>query len=70
MSTKLFFTCAITLIGALTLTAQSGTTAEGLKYTVLQSGNGPAPKMGQEVMIQVEGLKSTGKVEFSKANLG
>jgi elongation factor P len=30
----LFFACAITLIGALTLTAQSGTTAEGQKYTV------------------------------------
>ncbi len=70
MSTRLFFACAITLIGALTLAAQSGTTAEGLKYTVLQAGNGPAPKMGQEVMIQVEGLDSTGKVEFSSRDLG
>lgn len=61
----MFFACAITLIGALTLAAQSGTTAEGLKYTVLQAGNGPAQKMGQEVLIQVEGLDSTGKVEFS-----
>lgn len=45
MPTKLFFACAITLISALSLTAQSGTTAEGLKYIVLQASKGPAPKM-------------------------
>lgn len=70
MSIRLFFACALILMGALTLTAQSGATAEGLKYNVLQAGTGPAPKLGQEVIIQVEGLDSTGKVNFSSRDLG
>jgi len=70
MNSRLFFTCAIILIGAMTLTAQSGTTAEGIKYTILQAGTGPSPKMGQEVIIQGEVLDSTGKVVWSSRDLG
>lgn len=70
MRTKFFFACALSLIGALTLTAQTGVTADGLKYTVLQPGTGLSPKVGQEVLIHVESLDSTGKVEFSSREMG
>jgi hypothetical protein len=70
MSTKLFFACAFIILSAFTLNAQSGTTAEGLKYTIIQPGTGPSPKIGQEVIVQVEALDSTGKVEFSSRDLG
>lgn len=70
MSTKLLLAGALAILGAFTLNAQSGVTAEGVKYTIVQAGSGPSPKIGQEVIIQVEALDSTGKVEFSSRDLG
>lgn len=70
MRATCFFVCAITLMSALTLTAQSGVTANGVKYTIIQAGNGPVPKAGQEVLIHAEALDSTGKVDFSTRDMG
>jgi hypothetical protein len=70
MSTKLFFACALAILSALTLTAQSGTTAEGIKYTILEPGTGPNIKIGQEVNVQAEVVDSTGKVVWSSRDLG
>lgn len=70
MQSKLFFACALAILSAFTLTAQSGVTPDGIKYTILQPGAGPNIKMGQEVNVQAEVVDSTGKVVWSSRDLG
>lgn len=70
MSTKSFLACALVIFSVFTLTAQSGVTPEGVKYTILQPGTGPNIKMGQEINLQVEVVDSTGKVVWSSRDLG
>jgi len=70
MTAKLFFACALSLLGALTLSAQSGATAAGVKYTILQPGTGPSPKAGQDILMHIEAYDGTGKVAFSTRDMG
>jgi tetratricopeptide (TPR) repeat protein len=70
MRLQLFFACALSFLSAFTLSAQSGATAAGVKYTILQTGNGPSPKAGQELFIHVEALDHAGKTVFSSRDLG
>jgi tetratricopeptide (TPR) repeat protein len=69
MIKQLFFACALTLLCAISLTAQTGTTASGVKYTILKEGTGPTPKMGQEITLEIEAYNSEGKVVFSTREL-
>jgi hypothetical protein len=62
--------CTWLVISALNLSAQSGVTASGVKYTILQPGTGPAPQPGQEVLLHVEAMDNAGKVSFSTHDLG
>ncbi len=73
-SSRLFatglFACALLFIGATPLSAQSGVTASGVKYTILEPGTGPVPQSGQEVLLHVEAMDNAGKVNFSTHELG
>ncbi len=70
MIKQLFFACALTLLCAISLTAQTGTTTAGVKYTILKEGTGPTPKMGQEILLEIEAYDKDGKVAFSTRELG
>ncbi|MDX1908267.1 MAG: hypothetical protein SF053_14620 [Bacteroidia bacterium] len=70
MMSKLFFACTLACLSVLTLSAQSGVSRSGVKYTILQAGTGPAPATGQEVLLHVEVTDNAGKVIFSSREMG
>ena len=65
MSTRILSICAFFLISVLTLSAQSGTTSSGAKYTTLTPGSGPSPRVGQEVLFNASMLAADGTTTFS-----
>lgn len=69
MKTKFVFAVVLSLMCTLSLTAQDKTTTSGIKYSILEPGDGEKPTRGQEVYFHIEVTSVDGNELFSTVDM-